>query len=67
LRGVRALVSEENNTTTEFARFNELQIDLIAQLSKYRLAAAKNYRVQVQAIFIDQAKLHEECIFMGRW
>jgi hypothetical protein len=39
--------------------FNELQVDLVLQMTKHRLAISKYYRVKVEPVFIDQAELHE--------
>jgi hypothetical protein len=56
---VRTLVSQENDARPECACFDELYVDLVVQLAKHRLPTPKNYRVDVEAVFIDQAELHE--------
>src|SRR3970282_475749 len=35
------------------------------QLAKHRLAAPKNYRVDIEPVFIDQAELHEGRGYLG--
>lgn len=52
-------ISKEYNARAERVGFNQLQVDLAGQLAKHRLAAPKDYRMDIEPEFIDQAKLHE--------